>query len=128
MEDAKIITRPQAIPTDEARQSGRSEMDDLTDAPFICSFGGKSWQIRPLPFRAMQKWREAYLAFVLEQRAQDTDEARLRFAVMRLPDEMRRLVFLYAGDVPAELQEAATEREVVQAYKRIEDYISRPFL
>lgn len=122
--------RPAPIPTEDERQGDRGIGEDLLDSPITLTFGGKKWEVKPLPWKRMNEWRsESLAAYIREQNeAQKTPESLVEYGQKRALAAIAEVVFSYIGDLPQELQDAATEYDLHRAFNKITDYVMRPFV
>lgn len=126
----------------------RTEEQQLTEAPLEVTLGGRRYTIQPLRINAQYKWREKFfdafaditkglrppppplLAFVpvLGKRLTQYNETAafvelLNIGLIKAPKIVADLFFAYATGLPRkQIEETATERELVYAFKEVMRY------
>lgn len=109
---------------------GRTEEQKLFHDPIKVMFGGKEYEVKPLPIGKSRIWRHKVWDILVElpkvSRVQSNEGDKFENALNRMlvsmPDEMIDLIFEYAEDLPREEIEAiATDAEMVVAWGQISE-------
>ena len=132
----------------EQRTDERTEEQQLVEAPLIVKLGGKRYEIKPLKINPQYEWREKFFgAFVgmaktlrpprppllsflplAGKRLTQHSETKafvemLNVGLIKAPKMVADLFFAYAKDLPRkEIEQQATERELVYAFKEVMRY------
>lgn len=116
------------MPDPVAKDSKRSEEQIISMAPIVARLGADDYNIKPLRILAQQKWRQDLIDNVTDIMGElsataSTDAvflSGLGYAMLKFPEKMLKLVFLYAPDLPQEkIVEEATEEQVARVFGQI---------
>ena len=117
----------------------RTEDQIVAGEPLRVTLGGKQYEIKPLKINAQYQWRKRFYAefskaaqpFLSKHKPgllarlmgkDETDQfvEGLRVALLDVPERISDLFFAYAPYLPrAEIEETATEVELVRAFKEV---------
>jgi hypothetical protein len=132
----------------EEQTEARTEEQELVEAPLRVRLGGRRWEIKPLKINPQYAWREQFFeAFVgiaknlrpprapllswlpvVGKRLTQYNETKsfvelLNVGLIKAPKVVADLFFAYAKDLPRkQIEETATERELVYAFKEVMRY------
>ena len=117
----------------------RTEDQIVAGEPLRVTLGGKQYEIKPLKINAQYQWRKRFyeefskaaqpflskrkpglLARLMGKDETDQFVEGLRVALLDVPERISDLFFAYAPYLPrAEIEETATEVELVRAFKEV---------
>lgn len=105
----------------------RTEEQKLAQEPAMVKFGGKDYEIKPLPLIKATPWRRKFVALFsdvasLASVTTDTPDkfkGALDNILIDKPEEMANLFYEYTGLDKNEIEQIATSREFIKAFEEV---------